>query len=102
MEISTKMNTDWMEASRQKLLRMCPSPLLKPHGSSIKWYPPPTGKLKLNVDAFVFTGELFFKMGLVIRDDHGQFCERKDHVYSRDKRRFSKQKLEVYARVLTG
>lgn len=73
MEISNKMISDWQEASKQKRLRICPPPIIKPQASTIKWNPPPSGKLKLNIDASVFDGESSFKLGLVIRDEYGLF-----------------------------
>lgn len=73
MEISKRMISEWQEALKQKRMRIYPPPIIKPQPSIIKWSPPPSGKLKLNVDASVFDGESSFKFGMVIRDDLGFF-----------------------------
>ncbi|XP_074364063.1 uncharacterized protein LOC141704788 [Apium graveolens] len=39
----------------------------------IMWHPPDIGAYKLNVDASLHIGECMFTLGLVVRDDRGQF-----------------------------
>lgn len=42
-----------------------------------RWRPPEQGKLKVNVDASVFSQAENFKIGMVIRDHNGEFVEAK-------------------------
>lgn len=43
----------------------------------IKWKPPESGELKVNVDASFFAGEETFSVGLVLRDHEGTFVKGK-------------------------
>lgn len=50
----------------------------KPHlvqNLAIRWKTHVEGRLKLNVDASIFSGSASFKLGMVIRDSHGQFIK---------------------------
>lgn len=43
-----------------------------------RWFPPPVGALKLNVDASLFKGANTFSVGMVLRDHNGEFLAGKN------------------------
>lgn len=40
-----------------------------------RWIPPEAGRLKINVDAYVFAGTSSYSIGMVLRDHLGSFCK---------------------------
>lgn len=76
MEIGSKQMSEWQEAMKKKVLSLS-APPVAPDDRSWIWHPADEGCLKLNVDASVFCGEMSFMLGMVLRDDQGQFVRGK-------------------------
>lgn len=49
---------------------------------ALVWQPPQPAYLKLNVDVLVFSNASSFLLGMVIRDDRGQFVKGKNMCIS--------------------
>lgn len=77
VEIHVKQVKEWQEAMdrRATLNNVIRRSEMQ---ASLTWQTPPTGCFKLNVDASVFKGESSYSLGMVIRDDHGQFVTGKN------------------------
>ncbi|KAL8134373.1 hypothetical protein AgCh_009412 [Apium graveolens] len=71
---------EWQEAVKRKVLISNTKPV-EPEGAS-SWQPPQQDCFKLNVDASVFNNEEFFSLGMVIRNDRGQFVRGKNMCIS--------------------
>ncbi|XP_074377635.1 uncharacterized protein LOC141719153 [Apium graveolens] len=72
MNISTKMMVDWREADKKKMLSH-PETAQAPPSSCTQWSLPEVGWYKVNVDASVYTNDTTFALGMILRNDHGQF-----------------------------
>ncbi|XP_074362004.1 uncharacterized protein LOC141702214 [Apium graveolens] len=79
VEISMKQKHDWQEAMKSKQLKTA-ALSMKPveKDNNIKWKPPREGWHNLNVDASLFTGELSYSVGTVLRNECGQFVQGKN------------------------
>lgn len=74
MEWSNKQIKEWREV-QQKKLKVNSSQASHVTEIRHRWKAPPTGILKMNVDASVFEGSPSFSLGLVLRDDRGAFIK---------------------------
>lgn len=61
--------------SMQQLKRsQMPSRTLQQRCEVIWWKPPNLGMQKINVDASVFPGNQSYSIGMILRDNAGNFC----------------------------
>lgn len=72
IELSTKQVQDWLDANKGKLTDKTEqnSPRRE---EQVRRRPPETGFLKLNVDAAMCTITHMYTLGMIIRNDTGQF-----------------------------
>ncbi|XP_074346813.1 uncharacterized protein LOC141685614 [Apium graveolens] len=72
MEISMKMVLDWRAAQSmaQGNMQTAGNIVAK---DQVKWQKPPSGWYKVNVDAAIHVGSTWFKVGMVLRNDKGEF-----------------------------
>ncbi|XP_074327369.1 uncharacterized protein LOC141665289 [Apium graveolens] len=84
MDSSLRIQSDWFQA-RKKQEDNAPG---RADGRetmprvSAKWKLPVTGTFKLNVDASVYPGTNAFAVGMVLRNDTGNFMEARTYKYS--------------------
>lgn len=79
VELTMKQKLEWQEAMKVKQLKtthLTSKPARE--GKSIKWSPPREGWYKLNVNASLFAEEQSYSVGMVLRDEHGQFVQGKN------------------------
>ncbi|XP_017224846.1 uncharacterized protein LOC108201070 [Daucus carota subsp. sativus] len=62
---------EWRQANKK--LQVDTDPLSSSARADIKWKPPSHGVFKVNVDAAVTEGRDFFAVGMVLRNNQGQF-----------------------------
>lgn len=72
MELSSKQITEWQEAQK-KIYSSAHVPHSAVSRNQVKWNPPAIGRYKLNVDASIHDGHSYFKIGMVLRNDKGDF-----------------------------
>lgn len=77
MNISKKQISEWQETTRKKrdMNHIIPKPA---QVAKIKWLPPHHGYTKLNVDASLYMGEESFTLGMVVRNEKGQYINGKN------------------------
>ena len=69
MEVGSRIVTEWVVAQEKSQVLVRES-----EGSSrVGWQSPDAGWHKLNVDALIHEGDSFFKVGMVLRNNHGVF-----------------------------
>lgn len=74
MEISTNMVAEWRAAQNRSHSNVQESGNKAVKGQ-LKWQPPPSGWYKMNVDAALHEGIAGFKVGMVLRNDRGEFIK---------------------------
>lgn len=72
LKISSKMVVEWQEANRRKHLLKIAAGQALDH-KDVRWKPPESGHLKVNVNASVYTENTSFSLGMLVRDDQGKF-----------------------------
>ena len=72
IKVAARMVEEWQKAQKRNQTSLNEPSKVK-QGARVKWVRPQAGWQKVNVDASVYEGSSSFKIGMVLRDDRGNF-----------------------------